>query len=55
MVFLPYRLSHGIGVLDCLIAATAKELKGMLYTFNGRHLRSLPDVVVAEPYIRIQP
>jgi predicted nucleic acid-binding protein len=53
-IFLLFRLSHGIGVLDCLIAATAKEQGGTLYTFNRRHFRPLPDVIVAEPYIRIQ-
>lgn len=52
--FLPFRLSHGVGVLDCLIAATAKEQGGTLFTFNTRHFRHLPGVSVAEPYARIQ-
>ncbi len=54
-VFLPFRLSHGMGVLDCLIAATAKEQGGTLFTFNGRHFRPLPGVIVAEPYTRPKP
>ena len=50
--FLPYQLSHGVGVLDCLIAATAKEQGGTLYTFNTKHFRPLPGVMIAEPYMR---
>jgi predicted nucleic acid-binding protein len=53
--FLPFKLSHGIGVLDCLIAATAHEQGGTLYTFNTRHFRHLPGIAIAEPYTRLQP
>lgn len=53
--FLPYKLSQGVGVLDCLIAAVAKEQGGTLYTFNTRHFRHLPGIAIAEPYARVQP
>jgi len=33
-LFEMYRLSHGLGIPDCLIAATAKILGVELYTYN---------------------
>src|SRR5688572_29607871 len=36
------RLSHGIGVFDTLIAATAVELNVPLHTFNIKHFQHVP-------------
>jgi hypothetical protein len=40
--FAAYRLSHGTGIMDCLIAAVAARLGIPLYTFNGGTSRPSP-------------
>lgn len=45
-----YRPSHGTGLVDALIAATAEENSASLVTFNRRHFPMVPKVVV--PYAR---
>ncbi len=50
--FVSYRLSHGLGLLDALIAATALRHGATLYTFNSKHYRFLPGLSIAEPYQR---
>ena len=45
-----YRQSHGTGLADALIAATAGELGLSLVTFNRRHFPMVSEVVV--PYDR---
>lgn len=45
-----YRPSHGIGLADALIAATAEESGADLVTFNQRHFPMLSGVTV--PYER---
>ncbi len=50
--FVTYHLSHGLGLLDSLIAATAIGLSGSLCTFNVRHYRVVPGLVLEEPYAR---
>lgn len=50
--FTTYRLSHGIGLLDSLIAACAVGLSATLCTFNVKHYRVIPDLVTEQPYIR---
>jgi predicted nucleic acid-binding protein len=47
---MPLRLAHGIGPLDVLIAATALEADETLVTFNIRHFRAVPGLVVHVPY-----
>jgi len=47
-----YRLSDGLGIPDCLIAALAKSKSFTLYTFNARHFRVIPGLDVREPYHR---
>jgi predicted nucleic acid-binding protein len=46
------RLSHGLGLLDSLIATTAVHHARPLASFNVRHFRSVPSLVVVEPYVR---
>ncbi|MCC6616795.1 MAG: PIN domain-containing protein [Anaerolineae bacterium] len=45
-----YRLSHGVGVLDCLIAAPARRLQVPLYTTNVKHFAPLLGDVAVRPY-----
>lgn len=47
---LEYRPSHGTGLADALIAATAEELALCLVTFNRRHFPMVSEVV--SPYNR---
>jgi predicted nucleic acid-binding protein len=49
-VFVPLRMTHGIGVLDCLIAATALGHGLPLVTFNVRHFRIIPGLQTLQPY-----
>ncbi len=50
--FAKHHLSHGIGILDVLIAETAIGLGARLLTFNAGHYRSLAALELAEPYVR---
>jgi predicted nucleic acid-binding protein len=50
--FTAYHLSHGLGLLDALIAACAVGLSATLYTFNVKHYQPVPGLVVAQPYTR---
>jgi predicted nucleic acid-binding protein len=45
-----YRQSHGTGLADALIAATAVDAEAILTTFNKRHFPMVADVQV--PYRR---
>ncbi|HUF10159.1 MAG TPA: type II toxin-antitoxin system VapC family toxin, partial [Rhodothermales bacterium] len=45
-----YHPSHGVGLADALIAATALDQQARLVTFNRRHYPMLSDVV--QPYRR---
>src|SRR5205809_498511 len=46
--FAAYHLSHGLGLLDALIAACAVGLATTLFTFNDRHFRVVPGLVTAQ-------
>ena len=46
------RLSHGIGVLDMVIAVTALVFGEELATFNVRHFRAVPSLLTVQPYVR---
>lgn len=50
--FTAYHLSHGLGLLDSLIAACAVGRSATLNTFNVKHYQVVPDLVAAEPYAR---
>ena len=45
-------LSHGLGLVDALIAATALSLNAPLCTFNLKHFRHIPGLVTEQPYTR---
>jgi predicted nucleic acid-binding protein len=45
-----FHLSHGVGFLDCLIAATALRHGYRLATLNLRHFTILPGVQAERPY-----
>ena len=45
-------LSHRIGLIDALIAATARGLDADLCTFNLRHYRAVPRLRTIQPYVR---
>lgn len=51
-IFSTYHLSHGLGLLDALIAACALGLSATLFAFNRKHYRAVPGSVTAEPYVR---
>ena len=45
-----YKPSHGTGLADALIAATAKEINAQVVTFNVKHFPMFSDVI--KPYER---
>ena len=50
--FSTYHVSHGLGMIDSLIAACALGLSATLYTFNDKHYRVVPGLSIAQPYTR---
>ena len=50
--FTALHLSHGLGLLDSLIAAVAVGLSAELCTFNSKHYRMVPGLVTVQPYTR---
>jgi predicted nucleic acid-binding protein len=47
---LAYRLSHSIGILDCLIASVNFRLQLPLYTSNLKHFAPLLGSLAQKPY-----
>lgn len=45
-----FRLSHGIGFLDCLIAACAYHQGLIVCTLYEKHFRPFPNLVIERPY-----
>lgn len=52
MDYAPLKLSHGIGGMDALIAATVIGRGDTLLTLNIRHFRVIPDLKIETPYTR---
>ena len=50
--FTAYHLSHRLGLLDSLIAATAIGLGAELCTFNVKHYQVVAGVTTLQPYPR---
>ena len=50
--FIAYRLSHGVGLLDSLIAACAIGLSATLCTFSVKHYQVIPGLILERPYDR---
>jgi len=50
--FAAYHLSHSLGLLDALIAACAVGRSATLYTFNVKHYRPVPGLIIVKPYVR---
>lgn len=50
--FATYHLSHGLGILDCLIAETAVGLDTELATFNTKHYEVVARLRTVRPYTR---
>ncbi len=51
-LLLAHRLSSGLNIPDCLIAATALTRTARLYTFNVKHFQAVPGLDVQQPYRR---
>jgi len=50
-----HRLSSGLAIPDCLVAAMALERSLRLYTFNLKHYGVVAGLEVQEPYARVKP
>jgi predicted nucleic acid-binding protein len=50
--FTAFHLSHGIGLLDALIAACALGQGATLCTFNVKHYRAVAGLITEQPYSR---
>lgn len=50
--FMKYHLSHGLGMLDALIAACAIGHAVTLCTFNVKHYAAVPGLTTKQPYSR---
>jgi tRNA(fMet)-specific endonuclease VapC len=48
--FRTLHLSHGLGLLDALIAATAIGRRATLVTFNARHFSPVSGLMIEQPY-----
>jgi len=45
-----YELSHGVGMMDCLIASVCHRLQTPLFTHNLKHLTPLLGDLAQKPY-----
>ncbi len=45
-----YELSHGVGMMDCLIASTSHRLQIPLYSHNLKHFAPLLGPLAQKPY-----
>ena len=51
--FSSHHLSHGLGILDALIAETAVGCEAQLATFNKKHYRVVDALQMIQPYPRL--
>ncbi|OQY45658.1 MAG: hypothetical protein B6242_09745 [Anaerolineaceae bacterium 4572_78] len=51
-LLITHRLATGIGIADCMIAATAKQRGIRLYSFNAKHFRHVEGLDMRMPYQR---
>jgi predicted nucleic acid-binding protein len=51
-VFATARLTHALGIMDALIAATALAHSVPLHTFNQKHFGAVPNLQTIQPYVR---
>jgi predicted nucleic acid-binding protein len=47
-----FRLTTGLRIADCLIAAMALNRSALLYTFNLKHFQAVPGLNAVAPYSR---
>ncbi len=45
-----FHLSHGVGFLDCLIAATAYRNNIQIVTLNDKHFKQMTGISIIKPY-----
>lgn len=50
--FATFHLSHGLGLLDALIAACATGRSAILCTLNAKHYKVVPGLAMEQPYAR---
>jgi len=50
--FAAYHLSHQLGLMDALIAATAIGVNAELATFNKKHYGAIKELKIIQPYKR---
>ena len=50
--YVPLGQATGISILDTMIASTAVGLDLPLATFNVKHFRHVPGLVLVQPYVR---
>lgn len=48
-----YRLTSGLSIPDCIIAAMALARSAPFYTFNARHFSMIDGLEVLAPYSRV--
>ncbi len=52
--FEQFHLSHGVGIMNCLIAAIPRRLAKPFYTFNLKHFQVIPGLEAKAPYERLE-
>lgn len=50
--FASFHLSHGLGLVDALIAACALGRSATLCTFNSKHYRAISGLTTEAPYVK---
>jgi predicted nucleic acid-binding protein len=50
--FAAFHLSHGLGLIDSLIAASSIGRSATLCSFNAKHYRPIQGLTIVQPYAR---